>query len=81
MKYLNWLFAVTIIISLLLSLTELSWWWILSPIWIPLAYIFVVANITFVAVIVTIMVNAGLDEYYSQLEKEVKECLSKNDSN
>ncbi len=76
MKYLNLILAIPIIISLGLSLTELSWWWILSPIWIPLAYIFVLGNLCFIGFIVAIATSLALDEYH----KEVT-CSSLKDSN
>ena len=50
--------GVIFVVFLILKLTEVidwSWWWVTSPLWIPIAFIFGVMGVIFLIAMITAM--------------------------
>ena len=48
------------------QVTTWSWWWITSPLWIPLAIVLIIMIVVVIAAIILGIITILLDETYSQ---------------
>ena len=53
------LLTITFIVLKLIGVIAWSWWWVLSPTWIPLAIVLTVATISAIAITVSTKVGKG----------------------
>lgn len=63
------------LIFLILKLTETidwSWWWVTSPLWIPVAFLIFFMIIAFIIVIVAVSFGSDLDDIKNKIEKYKK---------
>lgn len=54
--------VITILLMLLASfkvagLTDMSWWWVMSPLWLPLAFILIICAIMVVSIAVAMVID------------------------
>ncbi len=49
--FIGTIFGIAAIISKLIGESDSSWWWILAPFWIPLAFVIVILLVTGVAIL------------------------------
>lgn len=64
--------SVLFIVFLVLKLTgniDWSWWWVTSPLWIPIALIFGIVFIAILIVIVALIFGASIDDIKTSSEK------------
>ena len=48
------------------QVTTWSWWWVTSPLWIPLAIVVIIMIVVVIAAIILGIISIVLDETYSQ---------------
>ena len=48
------------------QVTTWSWWWVTSPLWIPLAIVLIIMIVVVIAAIILGIISIVLDETYSQ---------------
>jgi len=64
--------SVLFIVFLVLKLTgniDWSWWWVTSPLWIPIALVFSIVIIAILIVIVALIFGANIEDIKSKSEK------------
>jgi hypothetical protein len=63
--------AVLFIVFLVLKLTgniDWSWWWVTSPLWIPLAFGLSIVGIVFLTIIVALIFGASVEDIKSKIK-------------
>jgi len=63
--------AVLFIVFLVLKLTnniDWSWWWVTSPLWIPLALGLSIVGIVFLGIIVALIFGASVEDIKSKIK-------------
>lgn len=64
--------AVLFIVFLVLKLTnntDWSWWWVTSPLWMPIALIFCIVFIAILIVITALTFSASIEDIKTKSEK------------
>lgn len=64
--------SVLFIVFLVLKLTgniDWSWWWVTSPLWIPIALIFGIVFLAILIVIISLIFGASIDDIKNYSEK------------
>jgi hypothetical protein len=63
--------AVLFIVFLVLKLTgniDWSWWWVTSPLWIPLALGLAIVGLVFLIIIVALIFGASVEDIKSKIK-------------
>jgi hypothetical protein len=63
--------AVLFIVFLVLKLTnniDWSWWWVTSPLWIPLALGLAIVGLVFLGIIVALIFGASVEDIKSKIK-------------
>jgi hypothetical protein len=64
--------AVLFIVFLVLKLTnniDWSWWWVTSPLWIPLALGLAIVGFVFLLIIVALIFGVSVEDIKSKIKK------------
>jgi membrane protein YdbS with pleckstrin-like domain len=63
--------AVLFIVFLVLKLTnniDWSWWWVTSPLWIPLAFGLALVGIVFLVIVIALIFGVSVEDIKSKIK-------------